>query len=312
MAAITHSGEKNSRSLDIIFSELGLNLQILVNILEDIFTNEAYRGRKESAMSQQLTFDEEQSRAIEAIYLSERALARRKRALELVGIDKAHTFLDLGCGPGFLLAEAAEIVGGSGEVHAVDSSDNMLAMAQARAGKSVAGDIVHFHSADAAQLPLPDAQFDAAAVIQVYEYVSDMPAALAELHRVLKPGGQVVIIDTDWDTLAFESLDPALTNKIFKVWEGHLADPSLPRSLCPLLETAGFEVSTVEPLVQFAAGKPDVFANALLKLVRDYVVGKEGLTEAQVDEWAKGMKELADKNAFFWSICQFMFVARRL
>lgn len=46
---------------------------------------------------------------------------------------------------------------------------------------------------DAVRLPAADGAFDAAVSTQVYEYVADMPAALAELHRVLKPGGRIVI-----------------------------------------------------------------------------------------------------------------------
>ena len=46
-----------------------------------------------------------------------------------------------------------------------------------------------FVKADATALPFPDATFDAATSVQVYEYVADLPSALAELHRVLRPGG---------------------------------------------------------------------------------------------------------------------------
>src|SRR3981081_2280046 len=54
---------------------------------------------------------------------------------------------------------------------------------------------------DAVVLPFPDGSFDAAVSTQVYEYVADMPRALAELRRVLRPGGRAVVLDTDWDSL---------------------------------------------------------------------------------------------------------------
>lgn len=264
-------------------------------------------------MNDQLTFDESQAQAIETLYMTEAALARRRRVLEFAGVGSGQTFLDLGCGPGFLSVEAAEKVGEGGTVDAVDSSESMLAMTGARVEKNSVSGRVKCHASDATELPFPDGRFDAAAIIQVYEYVSDISAALSELYRVLKPGGRFVIVDTDWDTNALESLDRDLNEKIFSVFEGHLAHPTLPRNLGPLLHDAGFEITNVEPIVQYAQGVPDAFANAFTKkIVRDYVIGKDGLTEQHVDDWLMGLDQLASKKGFFWSVTQFFFVGCKL
>jgi arsenite methyltransferase len=58
---------------------------------------------------------------------------------------------------------------------------------------------------DALAMPFPDASFDAAASTQVYEYVEDMAAALAEARRVLRPGGRLLVLDTDWDSIVPEA-----------------------------------------------------------------------------------------------------------
>jgi arsenite methyltransferase len=213
--------------------------------------------------------------------------------------------------PGFLSVEASEIVEPNGAVHAVDSSESMLGMAQARAKQSSSSDLIRFDAGDAVKLPFPDEYFDAAAILQVYEYVGDIATALSELHRVIKPNGRFVIIDTDWETLGMESTQAELTKKIFKVFEGHLAHPSLPRTLEPSLRAAGLEVLDVEPFVQMSAGKPDVFANAVIKIVKDYVTGKDGLTDDEVDKWVADLEALGSEGSFFWSLCQFFFKGRK-
>ena len=59
----------------------------------------------------------------------------------------------------------------------------MLALGQRRCAAIGGTSWLSFVKADAAALPFPDAAFDAAVSIQVYEYVADLPNALAELHR---------------------------------------------------------------------------------------------------------------------------------
>ena len=63
--------------------------------------------------------------------------------------------------------------------------------------------------ADATRLPFEAGHFDAAVSTQVYEYVPDVDRALADLYRVLRPGGRALILDTDWDSLVWHSSDQA-------------------------------------------------------------------------------------------------------
>ena len=98
-------------------------------------------------------------------------------------------------------------------------------------------------------LPFDEATFDAALSTQTFEYLPDVGAALAEVFRVLKPGGRVLIHDTEWDAWAWHSSDRARMNRIMEVWDKHLADPHLPQTLGSKLAAAGFKDVGVEPLV---------------------------------------------------------------
>ena len=110
-----------------------------------------------------------------------------------------------------------------------------------RPGKVEGHDNVEFQQADATSLPLEDASFDRALSVQVMEYVQDIPGALAELHRVLKPGGRVLIWDVDWATTSWHSEDPARMRRMLEAWDKHLIHPSLPSTLAAQLRAAGFE-----------------------------------------------------------------------
>ncbi|MHB8691326.1 MAG: methyltransferase domain-containing protein [Solirubrobacteraceae bacterium] len=83
--------------------------------------------------------------------------------------------LDVGCGPGFYVAELLDTVGPEGAVAGVDRSREMLAVAAKRtAGTPNVG----FHEAGATGLPFENESFDRALSVQVFEYVGDVPAAL--------------------------------------------------------------------------------------------------------------------------------------
>ena len=157
----------------------------------------------------QLQFDADTARRIEALYQIRDAVHRRELVREALGAVRGDRVLDVGCGPGFYCLELSEIVGSSGSVVGVDSSPAMLQLARARcAGR----DNVGLLEGEATALPVESGTFDGAVCVQVLEYVSDVDAALAELHRALRPGGRAVVWDVDWATVSIHSRDTALTD----------------------------------------------------------------------------------------------------
>ena len=104
----------------------------------------------------------------------------------------ARRILDAGCGPGqFTIATAEELP--DAETWGIDLAPTMIELARRHAAESPARARLHFEVADVANLPFPDAHFDAVLSSGSIKHWPDAQAGLRELHRVLVPGGRAFI-----------------------------------------------------------------------------------------------------------------------
>lgn len=98
--------------------------------------------------------------------------------------------LDVGCGTGVVTRIAAEQVGPDGSVAGLDVNAGMLAVARS---VTPPDHRIEWHEASAEAMPFPDAEFDAVLCQLSLQFVPDRQQAVSEMHRVLKPGGRLVI-----------------------------------------------------------------------------------------------------------------------
>jgi arsenite methyltransferase len=252
-----------------------------------------------------LDFDEENVRRLEAVYTTPDIVEQRRETRAALSLRPGERVLDIGSGPGFLAAEMAAEVGPDGRVHGIDPSEIMLAGARRRDAP------VEYGIGDALALPFPDEHFDVAVCTQVYEYVEDVPAALVEARRVLRTGGRLLVLDTDWDSIVWHSGDRERMERVLAVWNGHLADPYLPRRLPRLLRAAGLEPikSAIIPILNVGAAR-DTFSAGMSGVVAAYVAGRGGISQADAAAWAQDLAGLADD--YFFSLNRYVFVAQRL
>jgi demethylmenaquinone methyltransferase / 2-methoxy-6-polyprenyl-1,4-benzoquinol methylase len=132
----------------------------------------------------------------------------RSRAADLAEVRPGDRVLDVATGTGDLALELARRVGPEGEVVGSDFSEGMLERARRKA-TGVAN--VRFEHGNALSLPYGDGEFAAATVGFGARNFSDLPRGLAEMARVVRPGGRVVVLEITTPT------KPPLST-FFRVW----------------------------------------------------------------------------------------------
>ena len=109
-------------------------------------------------------------------------------------VNRGEAVLDIGCGSGIDSIIAVNLVGPEGKATGIDLVPEMLA--RARENARMAGvENVTFMEASAEKLPFPDSSFDVVISNGVFNLVVDKVKALAEVYRVLKPGGRFMLAD---------------------------------------------------------------------------------------------------------------------
>jgi arsenite methyltransferase len=263
-------------------------------------------------MTTESVFDTAASHQLEAVYLTPDVVEQRHATLRALGLRAGEHVLDVGSGPGLLAAEMARAVGPAGHVTGLDVSDAMLAISQRRSGHLDGAGRLSFVKADATALPFPDATFDAATSIQVDEYVADLPSALADLHRVLRPGGRALILDTDWDSIVWHASDTGRMHRLLAAWTQRFADPHLPRSLASQLRHAGFQVDQPEVLVLLNPEySPDTYSIANGEIMADFAVARGRLTREEANAWMADLHQLGQNGQYFFSLNRYLFLATR-
>ena len=144
----------------------------------------------------------------------------RARAVDLALVGPGCRVLDVATGTGDLAIELASRVAPGGEVIGSDFAEGMLDRARAKvASRQMTGVPPRFEWADAMELPYADASFDAATVGFGARNFDDLARGLAEMVRVVRPGGRVVVLEITTPTrpplslfyrLWFDRIIPAL------------------------------------------------------------------------------------------------------
>jgi ubiquinone/menaquinone biosynthesis C-methylase UbiE/GNAT superfamily N-acetyltransferase len=149
--------------------------------------------------------------------------------------------LDVGCGPGTITMDLAEVLG-DGRVTALEPTDEALDLARGEADRRGTRN-VDFVTGNVEALDLPDAGFDVVHAHQVLQHVADPVQALREMRRVCRPGGLVAARDSDFGAFAWYQLVPELERWLevyLAVARSKHAEPLAGRRLLSWARAAGF------------------------------------------------------------------------
>ncbi|WP_433729755.1 methyltransferase domain-containing protein [Actinoplanes sp. CA-051413] len=176
-------------------------------------------------------------RALDAAENAPGAATLRARSYELLRLSTGATVVDVGCGTGRAVAELA---GRGARAVGVDLDPAMLAAARDRFPE------LDLRAADAADLPLGAGEAQGYRADKVYHVLPDPAAALVEARRVLAPGGRIVLLGQDWDTMVIDSDQGALTRRIVHARADTIRHPRVARAYRNLLLDAGFREVELE------------------------------------------------------------------
>ena len=126
-------------------------------------------------------------------------VSQRQAMLDLLNLRSGESAIDVGSGNGALVRDMLEIVGNNGHACGIDNSEIMIRLA-----RNICPD-ASFLIGEATEIPVEDSEFDALTTSQLLCFVDDVPNALRDFYRVLKPGGRMLILDTDWGSLVWNS-----------------------------------------------------------------------------------------------------------
>lgn len=119
---------------------------------------------------------------------------QREKIVAAAGLKPGMAMADIGAGTGLFTLHFAQAVGANGKVYAVEIAKNFLEHIKARASKASASNVQTILCTEKS-VELPEAAIDLAFICDVYHHFEFPQATLATLHKALKPGGEIVLID---------------------------------------------------------------------------------------------------------------------
>jgi SAM-dependent methyltransferase len=221
--------------------------------------------------------------------------------------------LDVGCGLGDAALALAADLGATGEVVGIDASAAMLVVARQRA--STAACPVRFSVGDALALDETSASFDAVRSERTLQWLAHPEAAIAEMARVVRPGGRIALIDSDWSTLRLDVGDDAVAAVVHEAMRVERGRPShVGGRLGALVRSAGLgdvvETSATHIWAQWDPDDAPAPAGCFsMRSLADDLVSASQLDRAEADRFVATIHEAARRGRFSMALTMFGVVA---
>ena len=212
--------------------------------------------------------------------------------------------LDVGCGTGDDAAALAAGVAPYGLVIALDHSDEALSRARRHIGPETASTL-RLTRADAHDIPLADGTCDAVRIERTLQHVADPPRVLAEMHRVLRPGGTLVASEPDWETLTIHPSQPLSGRVRHVLAHERIRHATIGRQLAPLITQLKMHRLEVHPMTLVLR------SYAAAASVLDLETAVAMLTRDSDHPWLRELQDRDRRGEFFASVTGFTIRAWR-
>lgn len=217
--------------------------------------------------------------------------------------------VDVGAGTGAEVRRLAALVGATGRAVGVEPHAGLRAEAIARA--SATGSTAEYVDGDASALPFEDGSVQVIRCERVFQHLPDSDAAVAEMARVLAPGGRVAITDSDWGTSVISVGDPDVVRRLNDASWRRTANPFSGRRLRGQLTRAGLAVDA--DIGSSAVILPDemLVDPALLRINSAAAVAEGAITQDEADRLEYEVVEAAKAGEVFFAVTMFSVIGRR-
>jgi len=134
----------------------------------------------------------------------------KERSYNLMNIKQGHKILDVGCGPATDTINFAKVVGETGQVIGIDYDPQMIQQAEQKTKEAGVDAWLKHEHVEAPPIPYDSDTFDSVHSERVFQHIPDSDHMLAEMIRVTKPSGWVIVADTDHSSMSVDCSDPTL------------------------------------------------------------------------------------------------------
>ena len=229
------------------------------------------------------------------------------RYMAQIVLPQGARVLEVGCGNGAATKLIMQHVGPA-QLVGIDPSFVFIDMAR----EAFAGEPrVSFALGDAVATGQADASFDLVIAHTVYSHLADPEGALAEAHRVLRPGGQLVIFDGDFATITVALFDgDPLQAAVGAVLRNMMHAPYIMRRLPALVTAAGFSVQSVEPHGYVQTTTPD-YLLTLLSRGTNAAARAGDIGQELVDGFSQEARRRVANGTFYGAILFLSLAARK-
>ncbi|WP_227985494.1 methyltransferase domain-containing protein [Nocardia spumae] len=231
----------------------------------------------------------------------------RRWAHEALAVAPGESAVDIGSGTGSEVFTFADAAGPTGDAVGVEPDPNLLAASERRAAQLDSS--ARFVTGDAYGLPFGADTFDAALCERVFQHLTAPARAAGEIARVLKPGGRVVVMDSDWGTALVHPGDRRVVHEVIETLISNTTNPFSGRRLPGLLTQAGLVIDDIgsHALVQDST----VGAGALVARISAMAVARAAITEAQRQQLLEELEAGARSGDIHLSVTMFAVLAHK-
>jgi ubiquinone/menaquinone biosynthesis C-methylase UbiE len=246
---------------------------------------------------------------LDAASAMESARKWKQQTFALLDIKEGDQVLDVGCGPGDDVRALSRIVGDTGRVVGVDSSQIMIAEAQQRLeGLDLP---VEYDVQSVYDLGFPDGTFDACRSERLFVHLESPQQALAEMARVARSGASILCFEADFETLIIDGPDRPLTRRMLNFLCDSLRNGWAGRQLRALFTVSGLTQITMTPvnLIHTDYTAADNFW--LLRQTAESAKESNLISAAEADHWLNHLQQASQSQRFFCAATAFIVAGRK-